>query len=140
MDEIFIPPLSMKVRASSIIAWLCTILIAAFNLFAAVMKFIPQEPGSAGDLMMQKLGITMTMDHVLGMLELIIVVLFVVPRTSTVGFVLMIGYMGGALATNLTHGFSTMDALPIYITFVLLMISAYVKNPELLSRMMKGKA
>lgn len=45
--------------------------------------------------------------------------------------------IGGALATNLTHGFSNMEALPIYITFLLLMISAYFRNPELLSRLLK---
>ena len=50
----------------------------------------------------------------------------------------MDGYMGGALATNLTHGFTHVEALPIYISFVLLMISAYFRNPELVSRLRKG--
>ncbi len=49
----------------------------------------------------------------------------------------MIGYMGGALATNLTHGFTHLEALPIYISFVLLAVSAIFRNPELLSRLMK---
>lgn len=121
-------------KAGSIIGWTCTILVAAFNLFAAIMKFVPQAPGSDGAVMMEKLGLTLQMEHALGILEFIIIALFVIPRTSTVGFVLMIGYMGGALATNLTHGFTNMEALPIYITFVLLTLSAYFRNPELLSR------
>ena len=128
----------MKIRVSSIIGWTCAILVAAFNLFAAVMKFMPVTPGSAGDVMGQKLGVT-GLEHPLGILELIIIVLFLIPRTSTVGFVLMIGYMGGALATNLTHGFSNVDALPIYISFVLLMISAVFRNPELLARLLRKK-
>ena len=130
---------SMKIRVSSIIGWACALLVAAFNLFAAVMKFVPVAPGSDGAVMMEKLGMNGLM-HSIGILELIIVVLFVIPRTSTVGFVLMIGYMGGALATNLTHGFSNMDALPIYISFVLLTISAYVRNPELLDRLLARKS
>ena len=128
----------MKPRTTSIIGWICVIPVAAFNLFAAIMKFIPQAPGSEGEKMGQLLGVA-GIEHALGVIELIIVALYVVPRTSTVGFVLMIGYMGGALATNLTHGLSTMDALPVYITFVLMTIGAYFRNPELLSRMMKGK-
>ena len=129
----------MKISASSIIGWTCAGLVAAFNLFAAVMKFMPVAPGSEAEAMGQKLGV-IGLEHSLGVLEFIIVALFLIPRTSTVGFVLMIGYMGGALATNLTHGFSNMDAIPIYITFVVLMISAWYRNPELVSRLMKGKA
>ncbi len=126
----------MKLRLGSIVGWTCAILIATFNLFAAVMKFIPVAPGSLGEEMGQKLG-TVGLEYPLGVLEIIIVVLFVIPRTSTVGFVLMVGYLGGSLATNLTHGFTHMEALPIYILFVLLTISAYFRNPELLSRLRK---
>lgn len=128
----------MQCRFSSIFGWICTILVAAFNIFAGIMKFMPVAPGSESEAMMQKLGISVTLDHALGILELAIVVLFLVPRTSTVGFVLLTSYMGGALATNLTHGLTNMDALPIYITFLCLMISASVRNPELLSRLKKG--
>lgn len=121
----------------SIIGWTCTVLVAAFNIFAAVMKFMPVLPGSPAEEMGQRLGLTMQFNHALGVLEFIIVALFLIPRTSTIGFVLMVGYMAGALATNLTHGFTHMEALPIYISFVFLMISAYVRNPELLSRLLK---
>ncbi|NOS66791.1 MAG: DoxX family protein [Candidatus Peribacteraceae bacterium] len=129
----------MKIRASSIIGWTTAILVAAFNLFAAVMKFVPVEPGSDGAVMMERLGVTGMMQQ-LGVLELIVIALFLIPRTSTVGFVLMIGYLGGALATNLTHGFTHLEALPIYILFVLLMISAWFRNPELTTRLRTGRA
>ena len=126
----------MTSRTGTIIGWICAIPVAAFNLFAAVMKFMPVVPGSAAEVMGNKLGVV-GLDHQLGVLELIIVALFLIPRTSTVGFVLMIGYMGGALATNLTHGFSNIDALPIYIAFALLTISAWYRNPELTARLLK---
>ena len=128
----------MTARISSSIGWICKILVVAFNLFAAIMKFMPVLPGSPSEAMVQKLGITLSLDHALGILELSIVLLFLIPRTSTVGFILMIGYMGGALATNLTHGLSNMDALPIYITFLFLMITAWTLHPELTSRL-RGK-
>ncbi len=129
----------MNTRAGTIVGWTCAILVAAFNLFAAVMKFVPAAPGSDAAVFMDKLGITPGLEHVLGVLEIAIVILYLVPRTSTVGFVLIIGYMGGALATNLTHGFGTMDVLPLYISFVLLAVSAIYRNPELLTRL-RGKA
>jgi hypothetical protein len=106
----------MQSRIGAIIGWTCT--------------------GSPAEEFGKRLG-TVGLEHPLGVLEFIIVILFLVPRTSTVGFVLMIGYMSGALATNLTHGFSNMEALPIYITFVLLMISAWFRNPELTARLRK---
>ncbi len=126
----------MKFRISSFIGWLCAILVSAFYLMAAVMKFAPVVPGSPAEAMGSKLGV-LALDHQLGILQFIILALFLIPRTSTVGFVLMVGYMGGALATNLTHGFSNMDCLPIYIMFVLLTISAWFRNPELTARLLK---
>ena len=126
----------MRKRVGLIIGWICALLVAMFNLFAAVTKFMTFAPGSPADQFAEKVGMK-GLEHPLGVLELIIVALFLFPRTSTVGFVLMIGYMGGVLATILTHGFGTMDVIPIYISFGLLMISAYFRNPELLSRLLK---
>lgn len=127
----------MKLRLSSVVGWICVLLVAAFNLFAAVMKFMPVEPGSPAEAMGKQMGLTPQFDHVLGVLEFAIVALYVVPRTSTVGFVLMVGYMAGALATNLTHGFTNAQAMPIYITFAVMTIGAYLRNPELLARLVK---
>ncbi len=127
----------MKLRFSSVLSGVSVFLVAAFNLFAGVMKFMPVAPGSPPEAMMSKLGITVTLDHALGVLELSIVLLFLIPRTSTIGFILLVGYMGGALATNLTHGFSNMEALPIYITFAFLLIIGWIRHPELTSRLLK---
>src|SRR3989338_4458309 len=126
----------MTLRPGIIIGWICALLVAAFNLFAAVMKlFAPVPPGSPAEEMMKKLGMEGLMVQ-LGVLELLIAILFMIPRTSTVGFVLMVGYLGGALATILTHGFGTADTVPMYVSLFLLTVSAYFRNPELLSRLL----
>lgn len=75
----------MQTRAGLIIGWICALLVAAFNLFAAIMKFVPVTPGSPGDIFATEVGMK-GLEYQLGVLELIIVVLFVIPRTSTVGF------------------------------------------------------
>lgn len=131
----------MKKRIGLIIGWICAILIAAYNGFAAVMKIIPQAPESEGAKFMHVLGISPTMAHILAVMELVIIVLFLIPRTSTIGFILMVGYLGGAFATNLTHGFSgTQDIVSFLVVFAVLAVSAYFRNPELLTRLKKGSA
>ncbi len=128
----------MSKKIGSIVGWIATILVAAFFLFAAVMKFMPVTP--EGEAMMQTLGLNLSMEHVLGVMQIVILVLWLVPRTSTVGFVLLIGYMGGAFATNLTHGFlaGSPDMAPFYVMFALLAVSGWLRNPELVARL-KGK-
>ncbi len=124
----------MKARVSSIIGWICTVLVVAFNLFAAVMKFMPVTPGSPAEEFGKKLG-TIGLEHPLGVLEFAIIILFLVPRTSAVGFILMIGYLAGALATNLTHGFSSMEALPIYVLLALMAVIGWTRFPEFTARL-----
>jgi hypothetical protein len=125
----------MKARASSIVGWICTILLALMHGMATVVKFLPVEPGSAAEQMGQRLG-TAGLEHGLGVLEGIVLVLFLIPRTSTLGFVLMTGYMAGILATNLTHGISFAETAPVYVGFVLLALSGWFRNPELTLRLL----
>lgn len=127
----------MKFSFPSIIGWTCVVLVSALTVFSAVMEFIPITDPATIDFA-TRLGV-LDIAYQLGIAKLIITALFIVPRTSTVGFVLMVGYYGGALATNITHGFTPAEYSPILVVFVLLTISAAIRNPELLSRL-KGKA
>jgi hypothetical protein len=127
----------MKSRVGTIVGWICAVLVSAFTLMSAVMGVLLSGDPAAIE-MGERLGIT-GMEYQLGLVKLVIILLFLFPRTSTVGFVLMIGYYGGVLATNITHGFTFAEMAPIYVVFLLLMISAYVRNPELLARI-RGKS
>lgn len=125
----------MASRAGKITGWTATILLVAYNLFAALMKlFAPVPPGSPAEAMQERLGMQ-GMTTELGILELVIVILFIIPRTSTVGFIFMVGYWGGALATNITHQFTFAETIPMYITLLVLAISGYFRNPELAARL-----
>lgn len=124
----------MKIRVGSVIGWIAAGLVGALNLFAGAAKFFPVAPGSEQDAMMQQMGLS-NMVHMLGVIELVSTVLFLIPRTSAVGFVLLVGYLSGALATVLTHG---QDGTPLVVALALLTISAYFRNPELLTRL-KGQ-
>ena len=127
----------MSTRLSSIIGWIATALVAFMNIMAAVFKFLPIPPGSQQEIMGQQLGM-LNLEYQLGVLEVLVIILFLIPRTSTVGFVLMTGYLGGALATNLTHGMPFSATMPLYISFLFLAISGWFRNPELTARL-RGK-
>lgn len=53
---------------------------------------------------MGKLGWPLHYDRLIGVIELICLVLYTIPRTSVLGMVLTTGLIGGAIATNLRAG------------------------------------
>jgi len=125
----------MKLHLRPTVGWVCAVLIAAFHAFALYGKFVPPEAGSMGDQFSQAVGMK-GLETQLGILQLCVLVLFLIPRTMTIGFILMVGYMGGIVSAMLTHGFSHSDVSVIYISIVVLAISAWGRNPELLTRIM----
>lgn len=129
----------MKHRFGQWVGWICVILVSALNVFAVIGKFSAVVPGSAAQQYASQLGIE-GIEHQLGVLEIIVMILYIWPRTSTAGTVLMAGYLGGALSACITHGFSTADNMGLYIALVLLAIGAWFRNPELKTRLMTGKA
>lgn len=125
----------MSTRAGSIIGWICVSLVSALTIFSAIMEFVPMT-----DQMIDfatRLGV-IDIAYQLGIVKFILVTLYIIPRTSTVGFVLMVGYFGGALATNITHGFMFAEYAPLVVAMVVMTIGAYFRNPELLYRL-QGK-
>ncbi|HTE31454.1 MAG TPA: DoxX family protein, partial [Chryseolinea sp.] len=61
----------------------------------------------------------------LGISEIILVALFVLPRTMKIGFLLLTGYLGGAMAVELSHG--TIFIAPGLI-LTLIWITAYFRD------------
>lgn len=127
----------MSTRMGNVIGWICAILPAALTIFSGIMEFVMSMTDPEIIAYVTRLGIT-GMEYPLGATKLLIAGLFLWPRTSTVGFVLMVGYYGGALATNITHAIPMAEYFPIVAVLVLLTISAYFRNPELLTRL-KGR-
>ena len=64
-----------------------------------------------------QLGYPVSTSRALGVIELVCVVLYLMPRTSVLGAILLTGYLGGAVATNLRVGsplFSN-TLFPVYV-------------------------
>ncbi|CAG1009273.1 MAG: DoxX family protein [Rhizobiaceae bacterium] len=81
--------------------WIGRVLTAVFALFILVASAAPKLVGAkvARDAMVQ-LGWPEGYVVTIGLIELSCLVLYLVPRTSLLGAVLMTGLLGGAMATQ----------------------------------------
>jgi DoxX-like family len=70
-------------------------------VFSAVMKFAKPVPVVEG---MVRFGFPSGSLFVLGVLEFLSCVVYLIPRTAILGAILMTGYLGGATATNVRVG------------------------------------
>jgi len=70
----------------------------------------------------------------IGILELTCIVLYVVPRTSVLGVVLLTGYLGGAIASHVRVGNPLFSHVlfPVYVA-ALLWGGLYLREPRLRS-------
>jgi len=91
-------PVSMKmVWAGRIVSALPVLML----LFSGVMKLIKPEPLIKE---FSRLGWDANMAFGLGILELACTAIYVIPRTSVLGAILLTGYFGGAVATHVRIG------------------------------------
>jgi hypothetical protein len=78
--------------------WVLTGLFVLFMLFDAGIKLI-QLP--IVEQTMAQLGYPPGLGFVIGMMEAIFLILYLIPRTSVLGAVLFMGVFGGAIASHL---------------------------------------
>lgn len=84
--------------------WTGRILSAAAGLFLAfdiIIKLVQIAPVTES---FERLGYSPDIAFGLGLLELACLALYVVPRTSVVGAILLTGFLGGATATHARVG------------------------------------
>ena len=78
-------------------------------------------------------GLDATTFKIIGVIEIISIILFIIPRTRILGTLLLAAYMGGAIATHLEHNESVVSAAVIE-AFV--WIVAVFRFPELSQRLL----
>lgn len=79
-------------------SYIMSALVILFMLMDSIMKFVKPPEVIEGTL---DLGFTEQHLPVIGTLGLISTLLYVFPRTSILGAILLTGYFGGAVATHL---------------------------------------
>jgi len=78
-------------------------LVILFLAFDAVFKFIKPTPAPVVEAFAH-VGWSTSLAPVLGIILLVSTALYVIPRTSVLGAILLTGYLGGAIATHLRIG------------------------------------
>jgi len=123
----------MSPKTRNIIGWILTSLIAIVFLMSAFMKLTGSEAAIKGAA---ALGLTADTLRIVGIIEVLSILLFIIPRTGMLGTLLVAAYLGGAIATHLEHHESVMA--PVIIQCVV-WITATIRFPEL-SRRLMGKS
>lgn len=89
-------------KAMKITGWVITVLVALFLMGpSALGKFVEWE---GKEEMFSQLGFTTELMTKIGVLEVVLALLLLVPRTSFLGAILLTGYLGGATVTHVRVG------------------------------------
>lgn len=89
------------VRTVSWIGRTLSTLVVAFMIFDGVIHVL--TPAPVVDAFAQ-LGVPLRLSLGIGIVELICAALYAIPRTAVLGALLLTGYLGGAIATQLRAG------------------------------------
>jgi hypothetical protein len=123
----------MPSKGKRIAGWVLTGLVGLFLIGASgVPKFV-DFPNKAE--MMTKLEIPLGLLTTLGVIEVTVAVLYLIPQTAFLGAILTTGYLGGAVWTHLRVGDPWF--FPIIIG-VLMWLGLALRRPEIL-RMALGR-
>ncbi|MGA7524708.1 MAG: DoxX family protein [Acidobacteriaceae bacterium] len=104
-------------------------LLSLFFLFDAAMKFIQPKPVTESFV---QTGWPIGLSVTLGVLLLVSTILYLIPRTSILGAILLTGYLGGAVATNmrLQEPLFSHTLFPVYFG-VLVWGALWLREPRL---------
>jgi len=109
--------------------WIISGLVAAFTVFDAFSKFLKPKPVVDA---FQRTGWPIELATTVGAILLTRTVLYLVPRTSVLGAILLTGYLGGAVATNLrlNNPLLTHTLFPVYFG-VLIWVGLWLREARL---------
>lgn len=109
--------------------WIFTIILALLFGMSATMKLTQNEEAVT---QAASVGLDARTYQIIGLIEVTSLVLFLIPRTALLGSLLLIAYMGGAIATHLQHQQPIVMALIIQ---ALLWVVVVLRFPEVRQRL-----
>ncbi|MFL5403839.1 MAG: DoxX family protein [Gemmatimonadales bacterium] len=120
-----VEPSKGRRRAGGIMTGI-VVLLLLFDSFGKLMQAAQVVDASI------QLGYPESSVRIIGIILLVCVVVYAIPRTSVLGAILLTGYLGGAVATNLRVGnpIFTHILFPIYVA-VLVWGGIYLREPRL---------
>lgn len=122
-------PMSKKRKIAS---WVLVGIVSALLAMSAMMKLM-----AGADAEMTQNFVKWGLDgwmKIIAAGELISAILFLIPKTSSVGVLLLSAHFGGAIATHMGNGEPFMMQAVI---LLLIWVANYLRNPEMLSSFVK---
>jgi hypothetical protein len=101
---------------------------ALFLLLDGIMKLVKPAPVVQAKV---RLGYSENVIIPLGMVLLVCTVLYLIPRTSVLGAILLTGYLGGAVATHVRAGEGLFSIVFPIIFGVLIWLGLYLRDDRL---------
>ncbi|TDS57217.1 DoxX family protein [Myroides indicus] len=118
----------MSQKAIKITGWGMTIVLALVFTMSAFMKLTQNETALE---QASSIGLDASTYQFIGVIEIISLILFIIPRTGVLGAMLLVAYLGGAIATHLQH----QQPIAMAVIFqMLLWVTAFIRFPELKQR------
>ncbi|MBY0311121.1 MAG: DoxX family protein [Phycisphaerales bacterium] len=116
-------------KTSFFAGWVLTILPSLLFAFSGVMKLVGHFT-QAPDLIkgFNDLQIPVKLILPIGIIEILCLVVYLIPKTAVLGAILLTGYMGGAILTHLRVG----EAVVMQVIIgVVVWIALYLREPRL---------
>lgn len=106
--------MTKSVLVGRVLSWLAI----AFLLFDSIIHLMNIAPVVEA---FHQLGYPESLAMPIGIIELVCIVFYVMPKTSVLGAVLLTGYLGGAVASQLRIGSPLFGTLlfPVYVGIIL---------------------
>ena len=101
-----------------VVGYVLTALVALFLTFDTIIKVLRLAPAVQGTT---ELGYPADAVLWIGIIELVCLALYLVPRTAVLGALLLTGYLGGAIATHVRVG-SPLLSHTLFPTYVAVML------------------
>jgi uncharacterized membrane protein YphA (DoxX/SURF4 family) len=122
----------MSQKTIKITGWTLTIILGLVFTMSAFMKLTHETALEQAS----SIGLDASTYQFIGIIEIISLILFIIPRTGVLGAMLLVAYLGGAIATHLQH----QQPIAMAVIFqTLLWITAFIRFPELKQRIFLTK-
>lgn len=119
----------MSQKTIKIAGWVLTAVLALLFTLSGVLKLTQHETALA---QAASIGLDAGTYQFIGVIEIISLILFILPRTGLLGALLLIAYMGGAIVTHLQHQQSIGMAVVVQI---LIWTTMVIRFPEVRQRL-----
>ena len=128
VDDTLIPqrPAPAQPRWMTITGWILTVLVVLMLAFGFVFSLLKPEQMNAG-LKQQEWPLDVA-PYLLA-LEVICALLYIIPKTSILGAIVLTGYFGGAIATHLRQH-DPILIVPLIVA-IIVWLGIYLREPRL---------